>query len=238
MHRPAPAFALLTAIAIAVTAMGAQSVSADTPTTIRAQSLDTAPASRIEGGEAMDGAVAAAVIGAVSQQFGETEVAVKLDKVAVDAASIRDRTVSGDGRLQIGGDHEWIPFQFAALYDTVGTSVSYPQLKIGGSAGARSIAGNSKIAIALSTRVDAALRSEFPQQPVEMVMERVTISALGTRYLQVKGTGTADFGVEGTTSAQVEALYDHRNGQWLRVDYELGTTSNWADRPSTPVAVR
>ena len=238
MHRPAPAFALLIAIVIAVTAMGAQSVSADTPITIRAQSLDTRPESRIEGGEAMDGAVAAAVIGAVSQQFGETEVRVKLDKVAVDAASIRDRTVSGDGRLQIGGDKEWIPFQFAALYDTVGTSVSYPQMKIGGGAREQQIAGDSTIAVALSTKVEAALRSEFPQQPVDMVMERVTTSAVGTRYLQITGTGTADFGVEGTTTAQIDALYDRNNRQWLRVDYELGTTSNWADRPSTPIAAR
>lgn len=238
MHRPGPAFALLTAIVVAAGAMGAQSVSADTPTTIHAQSLDNRPASRIEGDEAMDAAVAAAVIGAVSQQFGETQVAVKLDKVAVDPASLLDRTVSGDGRLQIGSDLEWVPFQFAALYDTVGTSVSYPQLKIGGDGSAQSVAGNSKIAKGLATKVDAALRSEFPQQPVEMVMERVTTSAVGTRYLRVQGTGTADFGVEGTTAAQVEALYDHTNGRWLRVDYELGTTSNWADRPSTSVAVR
>lgn len=238
MHRPAPAFALLTAIVIAVTAMGAQNVSADTPMTIRAQSLDARPASRIEGDEAMDGAVAAAVIGAVAQQFGQAQVAVKLDKVAVDVASLRDRTVSGDGRLQIGSDLEWIPFQFAALYDTVGTTVSYPQLKIGGGPETLPIAADSKIALALSNKLDAALRTEFPEQPVEMVMERVTTSAVGTRYLQVKGTGIADFGVEGTTAAQVEALYDRSSGQWLRVDYELGATSNWADRPSTPVAAR
>lgn len=238
MHRSAPAFALLTAVVIAATAMGAQSVSADTPTTIRAQSLDTRPASRIEGDEAMDGAVAAAVIGAVSQQFGENEVAVKLDKVAVAPASLRDRTVSGDGRLQIGSDVDWIPFQFSALYDTVGTTVSYPQLKIGGGPDAKPIAGNSKIAMALAGRLDTALRSEFPEQPVAMIMERLTSSAVGTRYLQIKGLGTADFGVEGTTAAQVEALYDRSNGQWLRVDYELGTTSNWADRPAKPVAAR
>jgi hypothetical protein len=238
MHRPAPAYALLTAIVIAVTAMGAQNVSADTPTTIRAQSLDTRPASRMEGDEAMDAAVAAAVIGAVSQQFGDTEVAVKLDKVAVDAASPRDRTVSGDGRLQIGGDPEWIPFQFAALYDTVGTSVSFPQLKIGGGPEVQSLAGGSKIAMALAAQVDAALRSEFQGQPVDLVMERITSSAVGTRYLKVQGTGTADFGAEGATAAQVDALYDRSNGQWLRVSYELGTTSNWADRPSTSVAAR
>ena len=238
MQRPAPAFALLTALVVAVSAMAAQNVSADTPTTISAQSLDTRPASRMEGDEAMDSAVAAAVIGAVSQQFGENAVSVKLDTVAVDAASIRDRTVSGDGRLQIGGDLQWIPFQFSALYDTVGTSVSYPQLNIGGGGELLSIAGNSTIAMALSTRVDAALRSEFQDQPVDLVMERVMTSAVGTRYLQVSATGTADFGAEGTTPAQVQGLYDRGTSQWLRVSYELGTTSNWADRPSTPVASR
>lgn len=238
MYRSTPAFALLTAIVVAVTAMAAQNVSADAPTSIHAQSLDSRPASRMEGNESMDAAVAAAVIGAVAQQFGETQVAVKLDQVAVDAASLRDRTVSGEGRLQLGGDLQWIPFQFAALYDTVGTSVSYPQLKIGGAVDAQALAGNSTIALALSTKVDAALRSEFPGQPAEMVMDRFTTSAIGTRYLQVRGTGTADFGVEGTTAAQVEALYDRSNRHWLRVSYELGTTSNWADRPSKPVAAR
>lgn len=235
MHRSVPVFALLASAVIAVTAMGAQRVSADPPATIRAQALDTQPASRMEGDEAMDGAVAAAVIGAVSRQFGEHEVAVKLDKVAVAPASLRDRTVSGDGRLQIGGDPEWIAFQFAALYDTVGTTVSYPQLKIGGSLdGQQPVAGNSKIAVSLANKVDIALRNEFPQQPVDMVMEHVTTSAAGKRYLQVRGVGTADFGAEGATAAQVEALYDRHSGQWLRVDYELGATSDWADS----VAVR
>ena len=92
--------------------------------------------------------------------------------------------------------------------------------------------------MALANKVDAALRAEFPQQPVDMVMEHVTTSAVGQRYLQVKGVGTADFGAEGTTAAQVDALYDRRNGQWLRVDYELGTTSNWADQPAAAVAIR
>ena len=239
MQRPAPAFALLTAIVVAVSAMAAQNVSADTPTTISAQSLDSGPASRMQGDEAMDSAVAAAVIGAVSQQFGENAVSVRLDKVAVDAASIRDRTVSGDGRLQIGGDKQWIPFQFSALYDTVGTSVSYPQLNIGGGAGGmQAIAVDSAIAVGLSTNVDSALRHEFQDQPVELAIERVMASDVGTRYLQVSATGTADFGAEGTTPARVQGLYDRDTSQWLRVSYELGTTSNWADRPATTVAAR
>lgn len=238
MHHPAGTFALLTAVVIAVTQMGARSTSDDSQATVRAHSLDSRPASRIDGDEAMDATIAAAVIGAVSQQFGEHEVSVKLDKVAVDAASLRDRTVSGDGRLQVGGVGDWIPFQFVASYDTVDTTVSYPQLKLGSHSSARSIAGNSNIATMLATKVDAALHAEFREQPVQMVMERVTTSAIGSRFLRVRGTGTADFGREGTTAAQVEALYDSSNKQWLRVSYELGTTSNWADRPATPVAVR
>ena len=238
MNRPAPAFALITAIVVAVSAMAAQSVSADTPKTISAQSLDTRPASRMEGDEAMDGAVAAAVIGALSEQFGTASVAVKLDTVAVDAASLRDRTVSGKGRLQIDGDAEWIAFQFAALYDTADTSVSYPQLKLGGGATIQALAGESDIAASLATKVDAALRSEFPEQPVAMLLDRITTSAVGTRYQQIHANGTADFGAEGSTAAQIEATYDRSNGQWLRVKYELGTTSNWADRPSTAVAAR
>lgn len=237
MQPSAPMFALLTSAILAVTAMGAQSTSVDPPVSIRSQSLETQPTSRMEGDEAMDGAVAAAMIGAVARQFGEREVAVKLDAVAVNAASVRDRTVRGNGRLQMGGDVDWIPFEFVALYDTVGTTVSYPQLKLGNGSRADKVAVNSKVAKGLSVEVDAALHREFPQQVVEMTMEHVTTAAVGTRYLQVKGVGTADFGLEGITSAQVEGLYDQRSGQWLRVHYELGTTSNWAEPTPTSVAV-
>lgn len=240
MHRSAPVFALLTSAIIAVSTMGAQSVSADastnSPQAIRAQSLDTRPESRMEGDDAMDAAVAAAVIGAMAGQFGENEVTVTLDKVAVAPASIRDRSVSGEGRLQIGGDPAWIPFQFSTLYDTVETTVSYPRLKIGGAPVGQEIAATSKMAVALSNKVDAALHEEFPQQPVSMMLEHVTTMAVGQRYLQVKGLGTADFGVDGSTAAHVEALYDRRKGQFLRVDYELGTTADWADQAAQPVA--
>lgn len=232
MYRSAPVFALLTSAVIAVTAMGPQTVSADLPTAIQAKSLDTRPESRMEGDDAMDAAVAAAVIGAMVEQFDEQEVTVTLDQVAVDPASVRDRTVSGEGRLQIGdeGDeNDWIPFKFSALYDTVATSVSYPRLNIGGAPKGREVAAESKMAVALTDKVDAALHEEFPDQSVALLMEHVTTVPVGNRYLRVNGVGTADFGKEGTTAAQVEALYDRRNGQWLRVDYELGNTANWAE---------
>jgi len=42
------------------------------------------------------------------------------------------------------------------------------------------------------------------------------------RFTRVQGSGTADFGAEGSTPAQVEGLYDTASRQWVRVHYELG----------------
>ncbi|GAB2617031.1 hypothetical protein [Novilysobacter erysipheiresistens] len=202
----------------------------DTKLQIQARALDSQPQSRIEADQAMDGAVAAAVIGAISTQFGEREVAVRLDEVAVQPASVRDRSVNGAGRLRIGDDDSWIPFRFDVLYDTRTASVSYPAITLGDGAAAREIALDSSLARALGRRVDAALHSEFAQQPVQLVVGRATTAEAGTRYLLVEALGTADFADEGVVPAQVQALYDRKTGEWLRVDYELGTTSNWSDR--------
>jgi len=238
MRLSAPVFAVLTSAVIAVTAMGSQNAAAVAPLAIQAQALETRPQSRMEGDEAMDNAVAAAVIGAVAKQFGEQQVAVKLDQVAVKPASPRDRSVNGEGRLQLGGEAEWIPFEFSVMYDTVATEVTYPQLKIGGQVAGNAIAADSKVALALTARVDAALRSEFDGQQVGITFDRVATKTIGKRFLHVTGSGSADFGAEGATPAHVEAVYDHSNDKWMHVAYELGTTSNWADNGAQPIAMR
>lgn len=238
MRRSALTLALAVVCGLTMSTVIAQGEPANKAVAISAQSFDKRPESRMEGDEAMDSAAAAAVIGAVTRQFGEREVGVKLDTVAVVVASLRDRDVSGSGRLQIGDDETWIPFRFTALYDTTETSVSHPYLVIGDVQDGKTVGVDSKIAMSLSGKVDAALKNDFAQQPVRLRMDRVRTSSAGARYLHVQGIGTADFGAEGTTAAQVEALYDRRNGQWVRVDYDLGTTANWADLPQKPLASR
>jgi len=203
---------------------------AGNPLEIHARALDSQPHSRIEANQAMDGAVAASVIGAISIQFGEREVAVRLDEVAVQPASVRDRRVNGAGRLRIGDDDSWIPFHFDVLYDTRTASVSYPAITLGDGTAGHPIAPDSSLARALGQRVDMALDVEFAQQPVQLAVDRVTTAEAGTRYLRVEALGIADFDAEGIVPAQVRALYDRETGEWLRVDYELGTTSNWSDR--------
>lgn len=202
----------------------------DTRLEIHARALDSRPQSRIEADQAMDGAVAASVIGAISAQFDGREVAVRLDEVAVQPASVRDRNVNGAGRLRIGDDDSWIPFRFDVLYDTRTASVSHPAITLGDDTAGHPIAVDSSLARALGQRVDMALDDEFAQQPVQLVVDRVTTAEAGTRYLRVEALGTADFDAEGVVPAQVQALYDRKTGEWLRVDYELGTTSNWSER--------
>lgn len=243
------AFAVLSAAGLLATAIASQGAGGSAsgissrPVQIQAHAV-SAPQSRIEGDMAMDSAVAAAVIGAVSRQFGERRVEVKLDSVSVQPASLRDRDVSGEGRILIGDIDgadaaAWIPIQFEALYDTQTASVSHPALVIGPrSADARSLPLDAPLAVALGTQVDAALAAEFEQQPAQMIVDRVTTSPAGSRYLRVEALGTADFAAEGSTAAQIDALYDRRTGEWIRVSYELGTTSNWSDDDAESVAAR
>lgn len=197
------------------------------PRMIQAEALNDTPTSRVEAAQAMDSAIAAALIGAVSRQFDESTVEVKLVQVNVAEASFRDRQLQGRGEVRIGDDKSWIPFEYEALFDTQEGSVSYPRLVIGAGQNSDSIATTSPLARQLNTRASAALDDEFAQQPVSLSLEDVRTSPAGSRYLRVEASGTADFGDEGNTSAQVQGLYDQHSERWVRVSYELGAPPVW-----------
>lgn len=239
-HRKLPAIrSLIAAVLVTCGLLPSSALAGDKSSfEIQARALDIRPQSRIEADQAMDGAVAASVIGTISSQFGDRAIAVKLDQVAVQPISIRDRTVRGEGRLQIGNDTAWIPFQFDVLYDTREASATQPAITLGDAPAAHEIALESTVARELDRLVDAALADEFVQQPVQLVVERVTTADAGQRYLRVEALGIADFAAEGSTPARVQALYDRRTGEWVRLDYELGTTSNWVTPSDAVIATR
>lgn len=242
VHRSPLAVAILCFGALLGTGMVAQAAQerpAEPVTEIHARAIDSAPQSRIEGDRAMDDALAAALIGAISEQFeGGPRVAVQLDRVAVDPASVRDRDVSGEGRLRIGSDGGWIPFRFRALYDTAGAAVSYPYLVLGDDGAADPIATGSWLARALDARVDRQLAREFDHQPVDLSIDRIATLPAGGAYLAVRALGTAAFAGEGRTAARVRALYDRNSGRWLRVDYELGAAAERTEPRLPAVAAR
>lgn len=190
-----------------------------------AQSLQ-APETRAEGREAVDAAVAAAVIGAISGQFGERKVQVKLDRVRSTPNSLIEADVVGEGRLLIGDDDEWLPFRFSGLYDIASATASAPRLVIGGDAPGNALPPDSAMAIQLREQVQSRLHAEFRGQPVRFDLDRADAIETGKRYSRIEATGVANFGRDGLTPADIHALYDRREHAWVRVSYELGSTAN------------
>jgi hypothetical protein len=200
--------------------------SAPATSVVVGHSLDLAPQSRMEGNQAIDDATAAALIGAISAQFGERRIEVKLDSVNATPAGLIQRDLRGSGRLLIGRDDTWIPFRFKALYDTEHASVGYPDLTLGSDQPGKSLSTEAAIAKRLVAEVDARLRDEFAGQPASFAMDSVRVEPAGTRYLRLQANGVAQFGREGDASAGIRALYDTRTGDWLQLEYELGATAN------------
>lgn len=182
------------------------------------------PASRAEGDETLRNAVAAVVVATLTEQFGDRMISVKLDSADVQIASIRDRTISGHGRMRIGSDEEeWIGFRYRTLYDTFSASAGYPEVTLGGiEDGERMVPNDASLVQQLDARVVAQLDREFGGQPVRLQLDEITTREAGKRFLRIDAVGIADFGREGTTPARVDALYDRREETWLRVNYELG----------------
>lgn len=226
-HMHAIRYAALIALAVAVSPTTMQAAIPHS-TAVIAHPLQ-APETRSEGREAQDAAVAAAVIGLVSGQFGERAVQVKLDRVDTVRNSLLQVDVSGDGRLLIGDDDEWLPFRFACLYDTVANTASAPRLVIGGDEPGQAMPVQSGMAVSLRNEVETRLRDEFRQQVVSLTLDRVDSLDTGKRYARIEAAGTADFGRDGSTPTGIEAIYDRRAAAWVQVRYELGSTANRGD---------
>lgn len=232
IRRPLPSLVLVLAATFAVGHVAAQRqaapVPAPAPQHIESRPLRASqPTSRAEGDETIRNAVAAVVIGALSERFGDGPVAVRLDTVEVDATSIRDRLVHGEGRMQIGSDEQdWLGFRYRTLYDTFEGSAANPRLTLGSIADdARMIPNDAALLQALDGEVARRVAVEFAGQPVAVRLDTVTTVETGARFLRLDGAGTADFGSEGSTPARVDALYNRRDKRWRHVGYELGPSA-------------
>lgn len=231
MGRPLLTIGLLACGGLLASVVGAS------PPAVVGTSLHPEPQSRMEGNQAVDDATAAALIGAIADQFSERNVEVKLDALRITPAGMVQREITGQGRLLLGATDDWIPFRFKALYDTEQASVGYPDLTLGDDAPGRPIAVDSAMGKDLAREVGTRLHAEFGDQPSAFAADSIRVVDQGSRYLRVEATGTADFASEGMTRAGIHGLYDPHRRQWLRLTYELGATANRA-APATTVASR
>jgi hypothetical protein len=195
---------------------------ATAPPVMAAKPASAAPATQPGEREILHGIVAAALVGALSEQLGGRAVKVRLGQVDVRATSLRDRVVSGQGELQIDGAPEWLGFRFSTLYDSLYESAGYPELSIGtvGPEG-RAVPNDSSLIREAEDRVVEQLSREFGYQKVWLQLDRIATMESGRRYLRIDASGTADFGRDGAAPARIEGLYDREQKVWLRVAYVL-----------------
>lgn len=170
--------------------------------------------------------VDAAMLAAVRAEFPMRDVRVRLASSAIeDDAGPAQRGVSARGRVLLDGSDRWIPFQATALYDLQSATAMATSLELAEPARASNLVDASladdRLAQTLRAAASRKLHEEFASQRATLQLDRVQVREAGD-YLALLADGRADFGAEGTADATIRALYDPRNGRWLRLDYELG----------------
>lgn len=209
-------------IAIATSLLlGAGSIAGAPATSVVGKSLASAPQSRVQAAADIDDATAAALIGAISSQFHERAVQVRLGHVQVAPAGLVQRDLRGAGELQIGSDPSWIPFRFDALYDTELTSVGSPALTLGSEQPSHELARNDTLAKALGREASRRLHEEFAQQSTALRLDDVRSGGAGAAFVRLEADGIAMLDGD-RAPARVHALYDPRTGEWLQLAYDLG----------------
>src|SRR5690606_5486737 len=130
---------------------------------------------------------------------------------------------SGQGRLRVGEDAEWIGFRYSTVYDTLFGSAGYPQLTIGGvAAGERLVPNDAFLVRQLEDRITGELDRQFGSPSARLQFDDISTVEGGQGRLRIAAQGVADFGRSGITPVRIEALYDVVANAWRRVNYELG----------------
>jgi hypothetical protein len=170
-------------------------------------------------GVASTRAQAAVLVAAIKDQFPGHVVDVDLAAPTLADAGPSQQEVQAVASVRIDGSAP-MPVRASALYDRETRSIATPSLWFEGT-GDRPVSGTMRrdLAAAATRRLDA----EFAGQPLRLALFDAEAAAVGGRYLRLVARGTTDFGDEGRAATTIEALYDPRNGEWLRLDYTLGT---------------
>lgn len=230
MNVSSPPFAtgFLIAVLSAGFASPGQAANAERSATAPANAaIDDKAASEPVARQGMQDAVASVVVVALTEQFDGKAVSVDIDTYDVEVSGARERIVSGQGTVRIGGDGPMsaIAFRYRTLYDVVASNAGYPSISIDklGSGAERSVPNDSVLISSLDERVGSALERELGDQQVWLQFNEIESFESGDRYVRISATGLADFGVDGSSPVRVEAMYDRAANAWLRLNYELGS---------------
>ena len=133
---------------------------------------------------------------------------------------------TGAELIRLIAGHEGLALDFVSSREWVGQPVSDQVQGYAVDLRYESLDADATVARELREQVQARLQAEFQQQPVRFSLDSAAATETGKRYTRIEARGIADFGREGTTPADIHALYDRRDRTWVRIVYELGTTAN------------
>ena len=166
--------------------------------------------------------VAIALRAAIRDGFPTPDVRIRVARIDIEPAGVAQRELHARGRILLDSAGDWIDFNTVALYDmetgeatTTAFEMETPRET------ARPVDG--VLAAELKAEATRRLRAEFASQPASIEIAQVHSRPAGD-LLALIADGSAHFGSEGSAHATVRALYDPRSGQWLQLDYELGSS--------------
>lgn len=165
--------------------------------------------------------VAIALRAAIREGFVGQDVRLRVARLRVAPAGPAQGEVHANGSILLDEAADWIDFDTVALYDMESGVAKTTSLQL---ETPREIAipVDATLAAELKAEANRRLRAEFASQPARIEIAQLQSRAAGDLVALV-ADGRADFGAEGSADATVRALYDPRNGQWLRLEYELGS---------------
>jgi len=222
MRQPALLIATLTgSLLFGASVSGALQAPALAAPALAPQATNAAASARAtpdEQGAVSQGPQARALAVAIAAQFPGHAVEVAVDTPLISDTGPAQQQVEALARVRIDGSAPML-VRATALYDREARNADAPSLWFEGS-GEHEVSGATQrgLAAAAARRLDA----EFAGQPVTLAIDDARAAPVGGRYLRVVARGTADFGSEGRADTTIEALYDPRTGEWLRLDYALG----------------
>ncbi|MEN1928121.1 hypothetical protein WCE37_03830 [Luteimonas sp. MJ250] len=183
-------------------------------------------------------AVAAVLVATLGDEFGDSMLELTLGEARLAVAGPRDHVVHGVGELRFsGGDDTWLAFRYRTRYDPLFVSAGYPEIDLGADgegAGERFVPNDAALLGELEARMAGELESLPGAARVFVQLDDISSMQSGSRFLHIEASGIADFGPDGSTVANVEALYDLHAGAWLRINHTLENAA--AARTDEPLA--
>ena len=181
---------------------------------------DPALVADMQAQQAIDEAVAAALIGALRSRFEGEDIELRLGSGRSERVSLRDIALQGEAQIRFGGAASWLPVRFEALYDTDKMVVESPHITLGAEL-AKARPAESLPLARLQAQVDRAVAAGHPSNSVEVTLGSARIVDDDGRRYVVQADAVARFDRQDEVPMRVHALYDRQTGRWLDPQYDF-----------------